>query len=124
MAADPPGIIHERWSPTDAVTVPVNQRIVPGVGLITTDLVSGGIPHQWTRRGMATSDAATRNLLRANEGQSSIVSVVDTIRYGKISAWLVRAKLPNPETRYDANDQSTQVMQFEQVWQEAPLPSA
>jgi|ERR1017187_3835158 hypothetical protein len=121
MAADPPGIITERWSPGEAVSVAVNQRIVPGVGLVTTDLASG-IPHQWVRRGMATSDAPTRNLLRANEGQSSIVSIVDTLRYGKISAWLVRCKLPNPETRYDPLDQSTQVMQFEQLWQEAPLP--
>ena len=121
MSADPPGIITERWSPLEAVSVAVSQRIVVGVGLITTDLASG-IPHQWTRKGMATSDAPTRNLLRANEGQSSIVSVVDTIRYGKISAWLVKAKLPNPETRYDEDDESTHVMVYEQLWQEAPLP--
>lgn len=120
--ADPPGIIHESWSPGQAVSVAVSQRVIPGItGVVTTDLTSG-LPHQWVRNGIATSDAPTQNQLRANEGQSSIVTVVDTIRYGKKSMWLVQTKFPNPRNRYDSLDVSTQIMEFEQVWQEAPLP--
>jgi len=36
--------------------------------------------------------------------------------------WLVQTKFPNPRNRYDSLDTSTQIMEFEQVWQEAPLP--
>ncbi len=121
------GILTERWSPSEAVAVAVKQRVIPGVtGIITTDLTSG-LPHQWRRIGWATSDATTIALLKANEGVSSAVQVMDTIRYGKISAWLVKCRLPNPENRYDPLDTNTQVMEYEQIWQEAPTvipPSA
>lgn len=116
-------IIGEHWNRAQSVTVAVKQRLVPGVGIITTDLAAN-LPHQWIRRGFATSFATSQTALRANEGQSSAVQVMDTIRFGKFSMWLVNTQFPNPENRYDATDITTQIMEFVQIWQEAPVPLA
>ena len=110
----------ERWFRLDPVGLAVKQRIVPGInGILTTDLAAA-IPHQWRRVGVADADAATLQSLQANEGQSSVVTTQDTLRYGSYDMWLVRTNFPNPQNLYNASDSTTQITEYEQIWQESP----
>ena len=109
----------ERWERLENVAVAVKERVVPGfIGLITTEL-SFGMPHQYRRYGVATNDAPTRAALSANEGRSSVVTTIDTIRYGKQRLWLRKTRFTNPENQLMPLNPESQIMGYEQLWQES-----